>query len=177
MPLKRNYTMSDVQNLLYESEGRRPLAKEDGGHTVSLHGDGRTATVADGRTQTAIILAPTIEQSRAMDPSEGFAVISTDEKDVDARFTTRLDLIKAVTMALNSTEGQTALGSIETGKPRATFVAKLSPAIKHIERYTRSTGKLERGLSATSIFIKINRIGNGKTARLHLQTAYPKDVV
>lgn len=105
MPLKRNYTMSEVQDLLYQSEGRRPLVKEDGGHTVNPHGDGRSGTVADGRRQTAIILAETIDKSRAMDPSEGFAVISTDEKDIDARFTTRLDLIKAV----NSAAGQTAL--------------------------------------------------------------------
>lgn len=176
MPLKRNYTMSEVHELITASEGRRPKAKEDGGHTVKLHADGRTGTVADGRKETAIVLADTLEKTRKMDPSEGFIALSSDEKDVDARFTSRLDLIKAVTAALNSPVGQTALEKVQTGKPRATFVAPLTPAISNIERYTKATGSLERGLRATSVFVKINRLGNGKTAKLHLQTAYPKDV-
>ncbi len=178
MPLKRFFTMSEVHELIYESEGRRPKASEDGGHTIGLHGDGRTGTVADGRPTTAIILAETIEKSRGMDPSEGFVLLSSDAKDVDARFTSRLDLIKAVTAALNSPEGQAALEKIEgNGKPAATFVAQLSPGITNVERYIRMTGVLKRGLTATSLFVKINRVGNGRTARLHLQTAYPKDVI
>lgn len=176
MPLKRHYTMSEVHELINASEGRRPKAKEDGGHTVSLHADGRTGTVADGRRKTAIVLADTIEKSRSMDPKDGFIALSSDEKDVDARFTSRLGLIKAVTAALNGIEGQTALEKVQTGKPRATFIAPLSPPIKGIERYTKATGVLERDLRATSLFVKINRLGNGKTAKLHLQTAYPKDV-
>lgn len=178
MALQRFYTMSEVHDLLYESEGRRPKAKEDGGHTISFHGDGRTGTVADGRPTTAIVLASTIEESRKMDPRDGVVLLSTDEKDVDARFTSRLDLIKAVTAALNGPQGQAALGKIEgNGKPAATFVAQLNPAIRNVERYIRSTGILERGLTATSLFVKINRVGNGRTAKLHLQTAYPKDIV
>ncbi len=177
MTLKRHYTMSEVQTLLYESEGRRPKPSEkDSGHTVSLHGDMRTSA-SDGRPTTAIILAATIEESRLMDPADGFVLLDSDEKDVDARFTTRLDLIKAVTAALNSSEGQIALGKIDgNGKPAATFIATLSPPVMNVERFTKLTGKLERGLKATSLFVKICRIGNGKTARLHLQTAYPKDV-
>lgn len=177
MPLQRPYSMNDVHQLLTESEGRSPKLKEEGGHTIGLHGDGRTGTVMDQRQKRAIILAGTIEKSREMDPSEGFLLLSKDEKEVDARFTSRLDLIKAVTAALNSPQGQAALGKIQgNGKPAATFVAPLSPGIRNVERYTRLTGKLERGLTATSLFMKINRLGNGKTARLHLQTAYPKDV-
>ncbi|MCA9061719.1 MAG: hypothetical protein KDA96_01590 [Planctomycetaceae bacterium] len=177
MALKRHYTLSEVHDLICESEGRRPKAGEDGGHTVALHGDGRTGTAADGRMKQKIILAGTIEESRAMDPADGFALLSTDEKDVDARFTSRLALVKAVTAALNGPEGQLALGKIEgNGKPRATFIAPLSPGIGGVESYVRKDGALQRGLTANSLFVKINRIGNGRTARLHLQTAYPKDV-
>ncbi len=177
MPLLRHYTMSEVHDLICASEGRSPKADTDGGHTVKYHGDGRTETTADGRPTVAIVLAETLEKSREMDPSEGFILLDKDEKDVDARFTSRLDLVKAVTAALNGPEGQTALGKIEgNGKPAATFVAQLSPPIQSVERYVRATGTLERGLTATSLFVKINRLGNGKTAQLHLQTAYPKDI-
>ncbi len=94
MPLKRHYTMSEVQTLLYESEGRRPKTGADEGHTVSRHGDMRPSA-ADGRPVVALILAETIEESRAMDPADGSKLLWKDEKEVDARFTTRLDLIKA----------------------------------------------------------------------------------
>ncbi|MBL8816376.1 MAG: hypothetical protein JNL58_10115 [Planctomyces sp.] len=177
MPLKRFYTMDEVHQLIYESEGRRPKINEDGGHSIGLHGDGRSK-VDDGRPTTAIVLAETIEESRLMDPADGIILLSIDEKDVDARFTSRLALVKAVTAALNGTDGQNALGKIEgNGKPGATFVAQLTPAIGDVERFVRHTGTVDRGLKATTLFVKICRIGNGKTAKLHLQTAYPKEIV
>ena len=63
-------SMSEVHELVYESEGRRPKASEDGGHTIGLRGDGRTTS--------AIILAEAIEKSRRTDPSEGFVLLSSE---------------------------------------------------------------------------------------------------
>ncbi|MEZ6130743.1 MAG: hypothetical protein R3C59_18820 [Planctomycetaceae bacterium] len=175
---KRTYTLDQVHRLICSSEGRNSPKSGQAGHTVSLHADGRTGTTADQRSKTVIILAGTIEESRAMDPADGFDVITGASPGVDSRFTTRLDLVKAVCWGLNSPAGQNKLAEFDSSSSlqRVTFTAPISPSISNIERYTKSTGVIERGLTASAVFLVIDRLGTSASGEIHIQTAFPKNV-
>lgn len=178
MPYRRAYTMDQVHTLICDSEGRSSATSGQAGHPVSLHADGRTATTADLRSKSVIYLAETIEQSRAMNPADGFGTITGSSPGVDSRFTTRLDLVRAVCQALNGSVGQSKLSEFDTipTQNRITFTAPLTPSVRNIERFTKVTSTLEKGLKANSVFLVIDRFGPATDCAIHLQTAFPKDV-
>lgn len=180
MSYRRYYSMDQVHTLICESEGREsPTNAGKHGHTVNLHADGRHGTTSDKRSRTVIMLAATIEQSRAMDPSQGFSVISEWSPGVDSRFTSRLDLVKAASQGLNGPTGQNELSRFDADSAlkRITFTAPLSPSIGNVERFTKATSLLERGLMARSVFLVIDRLGTSADGRIHIHTVFPKDVV
>ncbi len=178
MSYKRTYTLDHIHRMICNSEGRQSPTSGKTGHTVTLHADGRTGTTADKRSTTVIILAATIEESRTMDPADGFDVITGSSPGVDSRFTTRLDIVKAVCQGLNSPIGQNKLAEFDTNssQKRVAFTAPLSPPITNVERFTKSTGNLERGLTASSVFLVVDRLGTSASGEIHIQTAFPKGV-
>ena len=114
-----------------------------------------------------------------MDPKDGFETVTRRSPGVDSRFTTRLDIVKAVYQALNGSTGQIKLAELDAHptQNRITFTAPLSPAIRNIERFTKATSLLERGATANSVFLVIDRIGMPSADQIHIQTAYPEDIV
>lgn len=114
-----------------------------------------------------------------MDPSLGVRIDSTDPKPTESRFTSRKDMILAVHQALNSSVGQAKLRDLDTnpGQNFAKFVAPLVPPVENIERFRSATdASPQTGLRARAIFVYVSRIP-GRPGALHLQTAFPRDVV
>ena len=113
-----------------------------------------------------------------MNPADGFITQTGSSPGVDSRFTTRLDLVKAVFCALNGPTGQSKLSEFDSDatKQRITFKADVQPIIKNVERYTKATSRLERGLTASAVFLVIDRLGTPSTGELHVQTAFPVNV-
>jgi hypothetical protein len=178
MAFRRNYTLDQIHTLICASEGRRSPVSGEPGHLVCLHADGRTRTTADRRAKTVIVLAETLEKSRSMNPADGFITQTGSSPGVDSRFTTRLDLVKAVFCALNGPTGQAKLSEFDSDatKQRITFRADVQPIIKNVERYTKATSVLERGLTASAVFLVIDRPGTSSSGEIHVQTAFPVDV-
>ncbi len=175
MLYRRQYSKSDVQDLIYQSESRRLAPNRPAGHTVSLHADMRQ-DVTDRRQSNIIHLAATVEEGRQMDPAATFSnVPASFVPPTDSRFTSRKDLILAVHSALNSMIGQGKLGQFDSNAStnRVTFKAPLNPPVGEIERYRDSSGDHATGLSAHSVFLVVDRLPDGQ---IHLQTAYPADV-
>lgn len=178
MAYKRTYTLNEVHDLICACEGRNSPKTGAPGHAIGLHADGR-ASASDGRSHTVIYLAETIEESRKMDPSEGISVVTPDwSPGQDSRFTTRLDMVKAVCAGLNSAEGQNKLAEFDTSpsKKRVIFSAPVSPAIKNVEKFIKATGDLQRGRTATAVKIIVDRLGASTAGAIHIQTAYPENV-
>ncbi|TWT47013.1 hypothetical protein KOR42_42810 [Thalassoglobus neptunius] len=172
MSYQKTYTYQEVHDLLCESEGRpSPKSKQDG-HAIGLHADGREDITH--RNKTVLILAETIEQSRRMDPKNGVRIENKWAPGVDSRFTSRADMVKALYQAINSGAGQSLLQQFDVNKSQkeAKKVIPLAKPIPRIERFTKSTGAIERGLFAHAVFLYILRLGSG----VHLQTFYPSDV-
>ena len=177
MPYKRSFTLQEVHDLLYESEGRPSPKTGASGHTMALHGDMRH-DVSDQRVGQILHLAETIEQSRAMDPIHGFTTVANYAPGLDGRFTSRLDLIKALHQALHSNQGQNKLLELDgnPGTMRVIFTAPLTTPIKNVERHTKATGVTDRSLTAHSVFVILDRLGTTSECRIHLQTAYPTNL-
>lgn len=178
MAYQRTYTLNEVHNLICASEGRSSPKTGASGHAVGLHADGRGST-SDGRSHTVIHLAETIEKSRTMNPSEGVSVVTPSwSPGQDSRFTTRLDMVKAVCAGLNSTTGQNKLAEFDTSSStqRVVFSAPVSPSIKNVERFIKSTGMLERGKTASAVKLIIDRMGTSSAEAIHIQTAFPESV-
>ncbi|MCA9193275.1 MAG: hypothetical protein KDB03_16000 [Planctomycetales bacterium] len=177
MPLyRRTYTKSAVQNLIYQSECRRLEPHRPPGHTVSLHADMRQ-DITDHRQGRIIHLACTVEAGAKMDSTQTFSPLPAHSvPSTDSRFASRKDLILAVHQGLNSSVGQLKLGEFDAdpSKNRVTFKANLAPPTQNIERYRNQTGVHEVGLSANGVFLVIDRLPDGE---IHLQTAYPTDVI
>lgn len=172
MAFKRTYTLQEVHDLICESEGRDSPTTGASGHSVNLHADMRE-NISHRNTQT-IILAATIDQTRAMNPAQGIITNVNKKPGKDSRFTSRGDMVKAVYQAINSGAGQGELQrfDVDSALNRVTCEIALTKPIKRIERHTKSTGTVERDLVAYSVFLVIDRMGSG----IHLQTAFPGDV-
>lgn len=172
MPYKRTFTLQEVHDLICESEGRDSPATGASGHTVSLHADGRDDI--RHRDKTTILLAESVEKSRQMNPQDGFKVKKQKKPGQDSRFTSRADMVKAVYQALNSGAGQAFLQRFDADSSlnRNVESIPLSTPIKNIERHTKSTGVIERGLVCHSVKLIVDRHGD----TIHLQTAFPDNV-
>jgi hypothetical protein len=110
MPYDRIYTLSEVSRILYESELRPRPATGMPGHALGQHGDLRD-DITDKRFKPVILLAATLEETRAMRPEDGVGTPIAPHKlePKDGKFLSRKDVIKAVHEALNSPGGQQEL--------------------------------------------------------------------
>lgn len=140
---------------------------------MGLHGDMRK-DIQDKRRKSKIILGQTADQTKKIKPKDGIKPGKNNQASKDSRFTTRLDMAKAVTQVLNSPAGQLALSKFDTtASPREEASCKLNPKINDVERLIKKGQVLERGLVAAEAFVLIDRLPGDK---IHLQTAYPSVV-
>lgn len=167
MPFNRQYTRSEVHDILVESERRYrpgvPLDRAHQGHAISQHADGR-ADVFDRREQ----------------------VVS------DGRFVSRKDLILAVTEALNSAGGQQELAKLVSqqtvtieaslviyqGKLQAEVIGNPWASVpRSVDRRRRMPAAgpqhFERTLVQGVTVIVDRVLPVGPECAIHIQTAYP----
>ena len=110
MPYDRIYTLSEVGRILYESELRPRPTTGMPGHALGQHGDLRD-DITDKRFKPVILLAATLEETRAMRPEDGVGTPIAPHKlePKEGKFLSRKDMILAVHEALNSPGGQQEL--------------------------------------------------------------------
>jgi hypothetical protein len=165
MAYARNYDVAEVKGMLMIAENsanitsfknfqkknpKATLAKAPVAHAGTLHA-GKTQADLGGRADT------------------GPASCSS-YKDFDT-------LVLATTEALNSAQGQAALGTLDGGASDATFNAPLTNNLYYASRATRTTKKKGTGsithepyMVATQAFVKVCAYIAGK---LWIQTSYP----
>lgn len=191
MPYDRVYTLNDVSRILYESELRPRPTTGMPGHALGQHGDLRK-DITDLRYKSVILLAETLEQSRAMSPNDGWGTPIAPHKleAKDGKFLSRKDAIKAVHEALNSPGGQQELRKLNGTEK----------AVKIEQQIVLNQGKLEAvscqfptikkgknpifGVPTThegtveSVVLIVDKLPDPNLGcDIHIQTAYPKKVV
>ena len=168
MPYNRQYTRTEVHDILCDSERRFrpgvPLDKANPGHAIGQHGDSR-ADVFDRR----------------------------DEVVSDGRFMSRKDLVLAVTEALNSPAGQAELAKLvneqtvkieaalvlNSGKIKAEVVgnpwAKVPKSVNKLKRVPAEGPQNFERLDVKGVTVIVDRLmPPGVNFGIHIQTAYPK---
>jgi hypothetical protein len=196
MPYDRFYTLSEVGRILYESEGRPRPTTGQAGHPLGRHGDLRE-DVADRRYRRVILLAETLEATRAMRPEDGVGVPIAPASAVpkDGKFLGRADMIRAVHEALNAPGGQQALrrlnGADRTVTISARIVAnrgRLRAAVCQHPVIDAGTGNRPRPIFvegpsfyregfATDLVLVVDRLpGPNPACDIHIQTAYPSRI-
>ena len=205
MARKKTYTLQDCVDLLNTSEGRASPKSGEPGHTIHQHVGGREEQVG-GRlmpklTSSAsapIIIDPSgqvaskkdhvdiyVSAGLAASKTKGGAAFDTMFEPGKKAAGTFLDLQQAYSVllyALNSTDGQAALGKLDGGSAReffSTSVAGWSMARSDSHKmYTASLGAGGSDMSDmthladfSSVTVGIDRmaISDG----VHLQTLYP----
>ena len=153
-PSDRIYTLSEVSRILYESELRPRPATGMPGHALGQHGELRD-DITDKRFKPVILLAATLEETRAMRPEDGIGTPAPHKlKPKDGKFLSRKDVIKAVHEALNS-----------PGRPAGTEEAQRNRELGQ----DRSEACLEPGESARpSVSIPTINTGTKKMPKLGL---------
>ncbi len=181
MPYNRRYTQNEVHEILCASERRaRPTGSPHLGHPITQHGDGRS-NILDKRYRSVILLHATLEETRAASPLPIPMLAPNQIPDEDSRFLTRLDLIRAVSEALNSTTGQIELRKLATERTVKIHVPldrSLGIQAETASRTLAGTGppSHRRGM-ALRVFVLVNRIkANDPACTIHIHTAYPTAV-
>jgi hypothetical protein len=196
MPYNRPYSQHEVHEILWDSECRtRPTASAghgQRGHAITQHGDGR-ANVLDKRYWTITLKHQTLEEGRKYGPIPPVVMPPSTPVGSDSRFLSRLDLIRAVTHALNSPSGQIELSKLFTqptvmidvpldrslgirAEQAGHAVAKIGTgkAKKTVEAHGPSS--YTRGV-ALGVFLLVDRVKtNDPACAIHIHTAYPTAV-
>lgn len=191
MPYDRVYSLDEVHRILYESELRPRPTSLGRGHALGQHGDMRE-DITDWRFKPVILLAETLEQTRAMRPEDGVGTPIPPYKfePSDGKFLSRKDILKAVHEALNSPGGQAELRKLNGPKK----------SVKIEEEIVLNRGKIQGAVcqhptinpGPNPVFVRppvtegtVKRIvvivdklpSPERPFDIHVHTAYPKQVV
>ena len=168
MPYNRQYTRTEVHDILCDSERRfrpgMPLDKANRGHAIGQHGDSRS-DVFDRR----------------------------DDVVTDGRFMSRKDLVLAVTEALNSPSGQAELAKlvneqsvkieaalvVNGGKIKAEVVgnpwAKVPKSVSKLKRVPAEGPQNFQQLDVKGVIVIVDRLlPPNVDFGIHIQTAFPQ---
>ena len=191
MPYDRNYTLSEVSQSLYESELRPRPSTGMPGHALGQHGDMRN-DVTDKRYKPVILLAATLEETRAMRPEEGVGMPIAPHKfePKDGKFLSRKDVILAVHEALNSPGGQPELRKLNCAVKSVKIAVKLvlnqgkvraavcqHPTISHGSGgpvFVPGPTFYQEGFVDSIVLIVDKLPDPNPGCGIHIQTAYPK---
>jgi hypothetical protein len=193
MPYNRLYSQHEVHEILCASERRtRPAGGPHLGHPITQHGDGRS-DVLDKRYRSVILLHDTLDKSRASAPFPAPPLAPNKPVGNDSRFLTRVDLIRAVSHALNSPKGQLELSKLGT-LPTVSVDVPLDRSLGiQAEAAGHSVAKVGTGKAKTTVeahgpssytrgvalgvFLLVDRVKAGDPAcAIHIHTAYPTAV-
>jgi hypothetical protein len=205
MPRKQNYTLDAAMAVLVQSEGRPSPKSNEPGHTLALHvgGDdtksgGRLKASAQSSASAPIILNPAtntiatkeehveIYQQAGLYPSKNqsrkaYDAAFTAPKDAAGAF---LDINQAASIlqyALNSADGQNALGKLDGTSLREFFSVSVTgwtngkaDCRKMYCAYNGAGGDDKSDLTHIADFMSVT-VGIDKinAGGIHLQTLYP----
>jgi hypothetical protein len=194
MPYNRRYNQAEVHDILCASERRvRPAGGTAIGHPITQHGDGR-GDILDKRHKSVILLHESAEQTRQATPIPSPTITPDNAVPKDSRFLSRLDLVRAVTQALNSTAGQFELSKLTTQRsvtiklPLDRSLGIQAEAAAH-PTATVGTGHAARKIEtagpsshrqgvASGVIVVVDRVRVGDPdCAIHIHTAYPSAVV